>query len=127
MKSSIDSTSVPIPRTPGLRRREFLEAGAVGAVGLLAALLQDERAPPPRLVCQCDANGLIHAPFAAGRAFLAEHTGPAGVDVLVHTTHGGAVRLARPTAAELLPGLRPGPGPVPLRKNKDREFNSAPI
>ncbi len=32
-----DSTQVPIPRAPGIRRRELLQAGAVGAVGLLAA------------------------------------------------------------------------------------------
>ena len=50
MKSSIDSTSVPIPRTPGLRRREFLEAGAVGAVGLLAATgtSADDKSPRVR-------------------------------------------------------------------------------
>ena len=44
-----ESTSIPIPRAVGLRRREFLEAGAVGAVGLLgggAAVAAADDSPP---------------------------------------------------------------------------------
>jgi predicted aldo/keto reductase-like oxidoreductase len=45
-----DSTSTPIPRNPGLRRRELLEAGAVGAISLLGpgAALADDTEPRVR-------------------------------------------------------------------------------
>ena len=45
----IVSDEVPIPRTADLRRREFLEAGAVGAVGLLGASVSTADDTEPRV------------------------------------------------------------------------------
>lgn len=44
-----NSTQIPIPRTPGLRRREFLEASVVGAVSLLGAVGATSSDAPPKV------------------------------------------------------------------------------
>lgn len=71
-------------------QRKALEYGcSLDPVGQLAPQLTEKRRDSvrPVVIALVDDLGVAHAPFAAGRAFLAEH-GFGAVDVLCHDTEG---------------------------------------
>jgi cytidine deaminase len=80
-------------------QKKAMEYGcSIDAVCLLAGALE-RASSPPAVLCMADQLGVCHAPFAAGRAFLAEH-GWGAVTVLVQDEYGA---LHQPTAEELMP------------------------
>ena len=84
-------------------QKKGIEYGCtLDAVAQLAPKLEDAREEQklvPKVLVHVDQFGVLHAPFARGRAFLAEH-GFADVQVLVTHAEGGVIRT---TVDELVP------------------------